>query len=129
MKKAIVTDRAAGAVGPYSQGTLSPAGRLLATAGQVGIDPATGELVEGGVLPQFERAMKNLAAILEAGGATLGDVVKVTVFFLDLGDFAEVNARYAEWFEEPYPARSAVEVRALPKGAAIEIEAIALLSD
>lgn len=129
MKQAIVTGEAAGAVGPYSQGAVASCGRLIATAGQVGIDPATRELVPGGVLPEFERAMKNVAAILGAGGASLADVVKVTVFFLDLGDFAAVNERYATWFDEPFPARSAVEVSALPKGASIEIEALAVLSD
>ena len=126
MKEAISTDRAASAVGPYSQAVSVRAGTLLFTAGQLGIDPATGALVEGGVLAQFERAMQNLLAILEAGGADLSNVVKTTVYFADLGDFMAVNERYAVWVTEPFPARSAIEVKALPKGARIEVEAIAV---
>jgi 2-iminobutanoate/2-iminopropanoate deaminase len=129
MKRAIVTRKAAGAVGPYSQGTIAHCGRLVATAGQIGIDPETGSLVPGGVRAEFDRAMKNLSAILEEGGASLADVVKVTVFFQNLDDFAEVNELYASWFDEPYPARSAVEVTALPKGATIEVEALAVLTE
>jgi 2-iminobutanoate/2-iminopropanoate deaminase len=127
MREVIVTKDAAAAVGPYSQAVGVDAGRLVFTAGQIGIDPATGEMVPGGVLPEFERAILNLSAILEAAGGSLDDVVKTTVFFADLGDFAEVNARYAAHFSEPFPARSAIEARALPKGARIEIEAVAVL--
>ena len=126
MKAAISTDRAAQAVGPYSQGVSVRPGTLLFTAGQIGIDPETAAIVDGGVLPQFEQAMRNLSAILEAGGADLSNVVKTTVFFADLGDFGAVNERYAAWFTEPFPARSAIEAKALPKGARIEVEAIAV---
>jgi 2-iminobutanoate/2-iminopropanoate deaminase len=100
---------------------------MIFTAGQIGLDPATGSMVEGGVVAEFEQAMRNLRAILEAGGGGLGDVVKVTVFFADLGDFAAVNERYATHFEAPFPARSAVGVSALPKGGRIEVEAIAIV--
>lgn len=124
-KRAIQTDGAAKAVGPYSQGVV--AGGFVFTAGQIGLDPDTGEFVSGDTVAQFDRAMRSVTAILEAAGASLSDVVKVTVFFLDLGEFAAVNERYASYFEEPYPARSAIEARGLPKGARIEVEAIAVL--
>ncbi len=125
VKRAVQTSDAAGAVGPYSQAIVFDGSALVMTAGQIGIDPGTGQLVEGGVLAEFERAMANLRAILGAAGSSLDEVVKTTVFFADLGDFAAVNERYAEYFGEPYPARSAVEAKALPKGARIEIEALA----
>lgn len=128
-KRAIRTDRAARAVGPYSQGTSIPAGRILFTAGQVGLSAETGEFVSEDTVGQFDQAMRNVTAILEADGATLEDVVKVTVFFLDLGEFAAVNERYATYFSEPYPARSAIQAAALPKGARIEVEAIAVVHD
>jgi len=127
MRRAIVTEKAAPAVGPYSQGVTAGPGRMLFTAGQIGLDPATGQMVEGGVIPEFEQAMRNLTAILEAGGGSLAHVVKVTVFFADLTDFGRVNDRYATYFDEPFPARSAVEAPALPKGARIEVEAVAVL--
>jgi 2-iminobutanoate/2-iminopropanoate deaminase len=97
------------------------------TAGQIGLDPETGQIVSGGVVAEFDRAVANVRAILEAGGASLASVVKVTVFFADLSDFAAVNERYATWFPEPFPARSAIQAAALPKGARIEVEAIAVV--
>jgi 2-iminobutanoate/2-iminopropanoate deaminase len=127
MKRRVSTDRAAQAVGPYSQAIVAAPGRLVFCAGQIGLDPVTGELVKGGVLAELEQAMRNLRAILEAAGASLGDVVKTTLHFADLGDFARVNDAYAAHFSEPFPARAAVQAAALPKGARIEIEAIAVL--
>ncbi len=127
MKRTIATERAAQAVGPYSQAVQATGTRMVFTAGQIGLDPETGEMVEGGVEPEFERAMRNLSAILEAAGAGLDDVVKMTVFFADLSDFVKINERYATHFRAPFPARSAVEVAALPKGARIELEAVAVL--
>jgi 2-iminobutanoate/2-iminopropanoate deaminase len=122
----IHTAEAPAAVGPYSQGVRT--GALLFTAGQIGLDPATGEFVPGGVSEQAHRCLHNAAAVLHAGGLTLADIVKVTVFLLDMADFAAVNAVYAEFFGELRPARSAVAVVALPKGALVEIEMIAAAS-
>jgi len=127
MQHPVATPRAAAAVGPYSQGVVCEGKKLVFTAGQIGLDPATGTLVSGGVLPEFDRAIANVRAILEAAGASLENVVKVTVFFADLSDFTAVNERYAAAFREPYPARSAVGVAALPKGARVEVEAIAVV--
>lgn len=126
MPKQVETSGAPGAIGPYSQGIR--AGELLFTAGQVGIDPTSGELVEG-VAAQAERALRNLTAILDAAGLALDRVVKTTVFLADMDDFAAVNEVYAAHFSAPYPARSTVAVRELPKGALVEIEAIAVASD
>ena len=127
MRTTIETDNAPAAVGPYSQAVQATGTRMLFTAGQIGLDPKTGEMVEGGVEAEFEQAMRNLTAILEEAGAGLDDVVKMTVFFADLSDFAKINERYATHFNAPFPARSAVEVTALPKGARIEFEAVAVL--
>lgn len=121
--RAVATDRAPRAIGPYSQGIAS--GDLVFTAGQIGLDPATGQLVEGGVEAETRRALANLGAVLEAGGASMASVVKTTVFLADMADFAAVNAVYAEHFAAPFPARSTVAVRALPLGARFEIEAVA----
>jgi 2-iminobutanoate/2-iminopropanoate deaminase len=129
MKQAIQTDRAPAAIGPYSQAIRTSGGELVATAGQLGIDAATGELVAGGIGAECRRALENLRAVLEAAGSGLDQVVKVTVFMADLGEFAEMNAIYAESFTEPYPARSAFQVAALPKGARVEIEALALAQE
>ena len=120
--RTIATDRAPAAIGPYSQ--AQQAGGLIFTSGQLGADPATGTLPEG-VEAQARQAFANLAAILEAAGSSLKKVVKTTVFIKNMGDFAKVNAVYAEFFAEPYPARSCVEVAALPKGGLVECEAIA----
>jgi 2-iminobutanoate/2-iminopropanoate deaminase len=120
----IATDRAPGAVGPYSQGIRI--GNLVYTAGQIPLDPATGKLVEGGIENQTRRVLENLRAVLEAGGASLKSVVKTTVFLQDMGDFGAMNGVYAQYFSANPPARSAVQVGALPLGARVEIEAIAL---
>lgn len=123
MREAIQTDRAPAAIGPYSQAVLCR-GTLIATAGQLGVDPATGELAAGGITPECRRALENLRAVLEAGGSGLERVVKVTVFLADIGEFAAMNTVYADFFHAPHPARSAFQVAALPKGARVEIEAL-----
>ena len=119
------TPRAPRAIGPYSQATR--ANGLLFTAGQVGFDPATGELVDGGIAEQTERVLENIRAILEAERLELGSVVKTTVFLVDMADFAAMNTVYARAFGEHRPARSTVAVAALPRGARVEIEAVAVL--
>jgi len=124
-KRAIETNTAPGAIGPYSQAMLT--GNLLFTSGQLPIDPATGKMVEGSVADRAHQAIKNLRAVIEAAGGSLGDVVKTTVFLADIGDFQDVNTVYAEYFEEPYPARSAFQVAALPLGADLEIEAVVII--
>lgn len=123
MKKVICTEKAPSAIGPYSQAVQ--VGNLVYTSGQIPIDPATGVFVEGGVKEQTRQSLLNVKAILEEVGLTLGDVVKTTVFMADMNDFADMNAIYAEFFTEPYPARSAVAVKTLPKGALVEIEVVA----
>jgi 2-iminobutanoate/2-iminopropanoate deaminase len=122
-RQAVVTANAPGAVGPYSQAIVS--GPLVFCSGQLGLDPATGELVEGGVEAQAERALRNLTAVLDAAGVSWSDVVKTTIFLADIGDFAAVNAVYVEHMPDPPPARSTFAVGALPKGGQVEIEAIA----
>jgi 2-iminobutanoate/2-iminopropanoate deaminase len=123
-RQAVSTSSAPGAIGPYSQAI---AGRgLVFCSGQVGIDVASGKLVEGGIEAQAERALRNLAAVLDAAGCSFGDVVKTTVFLADIGDFAALNGVYAKFMAEPPPARSTFAVAALPGGARVEIEAIAL---
>ena len=123
MKKVISTTKAPSAIGPYSQAIQ--VGNLVFTSGQIPIDPATGVFVEGGVKEQTRQSLLNVKAILEEAGLTMGDVMKTTVFMADMNDFADMNAVYAEFFSEPYPARSAVAVKTLPKGALIEIEVVA----
>ena len=123
MKNVISTTNAPAAIGPYSQAIDS--GAFLITSGQVPFDPATGVIVEGGIEEQTRQSLNNVKAILEAAGLTMDNVVKTTVFLQNMGDFAAMNAVYAEFFTEgQYPARSAVEVAALPKGALVEIETI-----
>jgi 2-iminobutanoate/2-iminopropanoate deaminase len=124
-KKAVRTEQAPAAIGPYSQG-MAAAGFLF-VSGQVPLDPSRGEMVSGEIEEQVERVLKNLKAILESGGAALGSVVKTTVYLADLGDFARMNEVYARFFGADPPARSTVEVSALPRGARVEIDAIALL--
>ena len=120
---AISTKDAPAAIGPYSQAI--DCGAFLITSGQVPFDPATGVIVEGGIEEQTRQSLNNVKAILEAAGLTMDNVVKTTVFLQNMGDFAAMNAVYAEFFTEgQYPARSAVEVAALPKGALVEIETI-----
>jgi 2-iminobutanoate/2-iminopropanoate deaminase len=120
---AIQTARAPAAVGPYSQAIRSA--DLVFASGQVGLDPETGALVEGGVAAQTERALTNLREVLQAAGCGLGDVVKTTVFLTDMADFAAMNQVYGAWFGDSPPARSTVGVAALPLGARVEIEAVA----
>lgn len=122
----VETNGAPGAIGPYSQGIR--AGELVFTAGQVGADPATGTLADG-VAAQADRALRNLTSILDAAGSSLDRVVKTTIFLVDLADFATVNEVYASHFSAPYPARSTVAVKSLPKDALVEIEAIAIAPD
>ena len=119
----VATSGAPRAIGPYSQALR--AGGFLFTAGQVGFDPATGELVDGGIGEQTRQVLQNIRAILEAGGSGLAQVVKTTVFLVDMADFAAMNEVYAEAFGTHRPARSTVAVAALPRGARVEIEAVA----
>ena len=123
MKTVIATTAAPGAIGPYSQAI--EANGLVFVSGQIPLDPATGAFVPGGVEVQAEQSLKNLKAVLEAAGCSLADVAKTTVFLTNMGDFAAVNEVYARFFTAECPARSAVQVGALPKGALVEIEAIA----
>jgi len=121
----ISTPKAPAAVGPYSQAIR--VGNLVFTAGQIAIDPAQGRLIEGDVVAQTRQVLTNLSAVLEAAGSALSQVVKTTVFLQDINDFAAMNAVYAEFFPEKPPARSAVQAAALPLGALVEIEAVALV--
>ena len=123
MKQVISTPKAPAAIGPYSQAIR--VGNLVYTSGQIPINPATGSFVEGGIKEQTRQSLTNVKAILEEAGTSMANVVKTTVFLADMNDFAEVNSIYAEFFSEPYPARSAVAVKTLPKGALIEIEVVA----
>jgi 2-iminobutanoate/2-iminopropanoate deaminase len=123
-RDAIRTNGAPAAIGPYSQAIATDG--LLFCSGQIGLEPTTGELVEGGVEAQAERALQNLTAVLDAGGCTWADVVKTTIFLADIADFAAVNAVYGRRMPDPPPARSTFAVGALPKGARIEVEAIAV---
>jgi 2-iminobutanoate/2-iminopropanoate deaminase len=123
-RKIVATDSAPGAVGPYSQAVRS--GDLVFTAGQIPLDPETGEMVGEGIEEQTHRVLQNLRAVLEAGGCGLESVLKMTVFMTDLGLFGRMNAVYSEYFPAEPPARSAVEVSALPLGAQIEMECVAL---
>ncbi|MDE5629940.1 MAG: RidA family protein [Muribaculaceae bacterium] len=123
MKKAIATTAAPGAIGPYSQAIDT--GSFVFVSGQIPVDPETGEIPEG-ISAQAARSLKNLKAILEAAGLTTDNVVKTTVFLADMAHFALMNEQYAMAFNEPFPARSAVAVKDLPKGVLVEIEAIAV---
>ena len=122
--KAIQTEQAPAAIGPYSQAIDSGAG-LVFVSGQLPIDPATGAFPEGGVREQTRQSLSNARSILEAAGLGLQQVVKTTVFLADMADFAAMNEVYAQFFSAPFPARSAVAVKTLPKGALVEIECIA----
>lgn len=124
-KQILTSEQAPKAIGPYSAGIR--AGNLIFTAGQLGMDPATGKFVSAEISGQTRQALKNLQAVLEAGGASLENVVKVTVFLRDMDDFSAMNEVYAEFFSQNPPARSAVQVARLPKDAAVEIEAIAVV--
>ena len=126
MKKTIVhTEDAPAAVGPYSQAVKI--GNLVYTAGQIPLDPATGQMVEGDIQAQTDRVLQNLQAVVEAVGSSLKNVVKTTVFLQDMGDFKAMNEVYGRYFDKKPPARSAVQVAALPLGAQVEIEAVALV--
>src|SRR5215510_9919618 len=124
--KIVHTTKAPNAIGPYSQAIRTES--LVFTAGQVGLNPETGELVEGGIEAQTRQALTNLQHVLEAADSGLNFVVKTTVFLKDMNDFAKMNAVYAEFFPEKPPARSTVQVAGLPKGALVEIECVALLN-
>ncbi|MBN1668281.1 MAG: RidA family protein [Anaerolineales bacterium] len=124
-KEIVIAEKAPKAIGPYSAGVK--VGSFVYTAGQLGIDPASGEFVSGGITAETRQALLNLAAVLEAAGATLADVVKTTVFLRDMNDFAAMNGVYAEFFTSNPPARSAVQVARLPKDGAVEIEAVAVV--
>lgn len=123
--KVISTKKAPAAIGPYSQAIQ--VGNLVYTSGQIPIDPATGVFVEGGIKEQTRQSLTNVRAILEEAGLSMANVVKTTVFLADMADFADMNAVYAEFFAESYPARSAVAVKSLPKGALVEIEVVATI--
>lgn len=126
--EAVVSKSAPAAIGPYSQAIK--AGDMVFLSGQVPLDPSTGELVGGGIEAMTDRVLDNLAAVLEAAGCSFADVVRTTIYLVDLGDFAVVNQTYAKRFREghPFPARATVQVAALPKGARVEIDAIAMRS-
>jgi 2-iminobutanoate/2-iminopropanoate deaminase len=121
----VLTNKAPAAIGPYSQAIA--AGDFLFVSGQLGMDPSTGQFVEGGVEAEARQALSNMGAILEAAGTSFAKVVKCTVLLTAMSDFAAVNQIYAEFFQEPFPARAAYAVAALPKGGKVEIEAIAAL--
>ncbi len=121
----IQTEHAPAAIGPYSQATR--AGGTVFLSGQIPLDPATGEVVAGGIEAQARRAFDNLAAVVAAAGGTLADVARVGLYLTDLSQFAAVNAVMADYFEAPYPARSTIEVSALPKGVLFEVDAVMVL--
>lgn len=118
----VTTDQAPAAIGPYSQAVR--AGGTVYFSGQIPLDPATGSLVEGDITAQTRRVFDNLVAVVQAAGGSLAQVVRVGIYVTDLGNFAAVNAVMAEYFRQPYPARSTIEVSALPKGAQVEVDAI-----
>lgn len=124
-REIVATDKAPGAVGPYSQAVR--AGDFVFTAGQIPLDPITGHMVEGGIEAQARQALTNVSAVLEAAGTSLSNVVKTTVFLADMSEFQAMNGVYAEFFPDAPPARSAVQAAALPLGARIEIETIAII--
>lgn len=125
MMNVVATEHAPAAVGPYSQGILLNG--MLFTSGQLPLDPANGKLVEGDIRDRARRCLDNIAAIATAAGTSLNKAVKVTIFLTEIRDFKQVNEIYAATFREPYPARSAIQVAALPLGADIEIEAVIAL--
>lgn len=125
MREIVSTEKAPGAIGPYSQAVKS--GGMLFCSGQIPIDPATGEFVKGGVAEQTEQVFKNLIAVLEAGGANLESVVKTTVFLADMNEFAAMNEVYGRYFDSNKPARATVQAARLPRDARVEIECIAIV--
>jgi 2-iminobutanoate/2-iminopropanoate deaminase len=124
VKRAVATEGAPAAIGPYAQAIV--AGELVFLSGQIGLDPASGTLVEGGIETETRRVLENLRAVAAAAGLGLDDVVRTTVYLTDLAEFPRVNQTYAEFFREPFPARATVGVAALPRGAHVEIDAIAV---
>ena len=126
MRQVISTDKAPAAIGPYSQGIVA-GGSFVFTAGQLPMDPQTGEIVGQNISEQTQQALKNVKAVLEAAGSSLQKVVKCTVFLQNMSDFSGMNEVYAQYFKNDPPARSAVEVAQVPKGALVEIEAVALV--
>lgn len=123
MKKVISTTKAPSAIGPYSQAIQ--VGNLVYTSGQLPIDPSTGSFPDGGIKEQTRQSLLNIQSILQEAGLTMDNVVKTLVFLSDMNDFVEMNSVYSEFFKAPFPARSAVAVKTLPKGALVEIEAVA----
>ena len=124
-RTAIHSDAAPAAIGPYSQATR--AGNLVFFSGQIPLDPATGELVQGDIAAQARRAFDNLKAVCEAAGGSMDDIARVGLYLTDLSQFAAVNTVMGEYFAQPYPARSTIEVPALPKGAVFEVDAVMVL--
>ncbi len=122
VKKEIRTDKAPAAIGTYSQAVRS--GPLVFLSGQIGLDPSSGTLVAGGIEPETKRVFENLRAVARAAGASLDDIAKLTVYLTDLADYGRVNELMREFFEAPFPARAAVGIAALPRGACVEVEAI-----
>jgi 2-iminobutanoate/2-iminopropanoate deaminase len=127
MKSAITSGEAPAAIGPYSQAVR--AGGLLFLSGQIALDPQSGQLVPGSIAAQTEQTMNNLRAVLRAAGANLDDVVRTTIYVVDLAHYGAVNEVYGRFFRPPYPARSTVQVAALPRGALVEIDVIALVPE
>jgi len=125
LKKIIETIEAPSAIASYSQAVLYEGSKLLFCSGQIGMDPITGELVSGGITAQTERTMNNMKAVLEAAGTSIERIIKATIYFVDMSDYAAINEIYGRYFSHKLPARAAVQVSALPKGALIEIECIA----
>ena len=121
-RHAIATDKAPAAIGPYSQAVRS--GKTVFLSGQIPLDPATGQLVEGDIAAQTRRVFDNLQAVCQAAGGSLDDVMRIGIYLTDLGDFAAVNAVMADYFSAPFPARSTIEVAGLPRGAQVEVDAI-----
>ena len=124
MRHVVSTDGAPKAIGPYSQGIDT--GSLVFVSGQIALDPATGQMSQAGVAEQTERVLKNVEAILKASGLSMNHVVKTTVYLIDLGEFGAMNEVYARYFPKDHPARATVQVAALPKGARVEIDAVAV---
>ena len=124
--KKITTDKAPSAIGPYSQGVI--ANGFIYTAGQIPLDPVAGKIVDGGIVEQTDRVMENLQEVLRAAGASWNDVIKTTVYLHDLSNFPTVNEVYGKWLGDARPARSTVQVTALPRGAMVEIDAVAVMS-
>ena len=123
MKQAVSSPNAPKAIGPYSPAVR--VGQLLFVSGQVPLDPATGQMIDGGIAEQTRRVLDNIGALLEAGDRSFADVVRTTIFLADMNDFAAVNDVYGQYFSEPYPARATVQVARLPKDARVEIDVIA----